>query len=330
MAYIRTVLGDISPGDFGICDSHEHLIRSGGPELREGKDFLLDSLEAAEEEVASWIEAGGRSLVCMEAIGAGRNVPKMLQLAESFRGKAHILMTTGFLKGGIYDPRVDFLATVTADQLADMMALEITQGMDLHSYNGPVVVRTGAKAGLVKAGTSYGVITAMDAKTLEVAALTQQRTGCPISVHTQMGTMGLEVCQLLREYGADLSRTILCHLQKDPDPYYHRRVLEQGVYLCYDGPDRAKYFPDSVHARNLKWLVEQGYEDRLLLSMDAGRASYQRGYMMREQAQAEGIRYLLTRFVPLLLEMGIPRRAVEKMLTANPAKAFSFDGPEPR
>ena len=33
MKVIRTILGDISPEEMGITDSHDHLIRSGGSEL---------------------------------------------------------------------------------------------------------------------------------------------------------------------------------------------------------------------------------------------------------------------------------------------------------
>ena len=45
--------------------------------------------------------------------------------------------------------------------------------------------------------------------------------------------------------------------------------METGVNICYDGPDRAKYFPDALYAENLKWLVDQGFQKQILLSMDA-------------------------------------------------------------
>lgn len=44
--FIRTVLGDIAPEQLGFTNSHEHLIRSGGIEVREHKDFLMDSVPA--------------------------------------------------------------------------------------------------------------------------------------------------------------------------------------------------------------------------------------------------------------------------------------------
>ena len=29
MAFIRTIMGDITPEEFGVCDAHEHLFRAG-------------------------------------------------------------------------------------------------------------------------------------------------------------------------------------------------------------------------------------------------------------------------------------------------------------
>ena len=71
MAFIRTVLGDITPSEFGVCDAHDHMIRSGGPEVLEDKDFLLDDVEASKKELKRWAAAGGRSMVCMDPIGCG-------------------------------------------------------------------------------------------------------------------------------------------------------------------------------------------------------------------------------------------------------------------
>lgn len=47
MAFIRTIMGDITPEEFGVCDAHEHLFRAGGPEVDHDKDFKLDDYEAS-------------------------------------------------------------------------------------------------------------------------------------------------------------------------------------------------------------------------------------------------------------------------------------------
>ncbi len=324
MAFIRTVLGDIDPSEFGVCDSHEHMFRSGGPEVDHDKDFRLDDLDASIAETEDWLGAGGKSMVLMDPIGCGRNVEKTVALAEAFRGRAHFVTTTGFQKGDFYDHKVSFAATNSVEDLVEQMALEVNEGLDLHSYNGPIVKRVPYKAGVIKAGTGYSFISAFEQKTLTVAAKTQLRTGVPISIHTQQGTMGLEAAKFLIDQGAVPGHTVVCHSQKNPDRFYHKQILETGVYVCYDGPDRAKYFPDSVHADNLKWLIEQGFQKQLLLSMDAGRASYQKAHMAKVGKMANGISYLLERFVPTLLEAGISQEAVDDMLIYNPAKAFSF------
>lgn len=86
-------------------------------------------------------------------------------------------------------PNTSFLATVDTNIVAKYMIAEVAEGMDLNSYNGPYVERTIAKAGVIKAGTSYRIITKLEQKALAVAAITQKETGCPISMHTDFGTM---------------------------------------------------------------------------------------------------------------------------------------------
>lgn len=324
MAFIRTVLGDIKPEEFGVCDAHEHLFRAGGPEVSHDKDFLIDNYEATVKEVQDWIDHGGKSMVLMDPMGCGRNVPATVRLAQEFAGKAHFVATTGFQKGDFYDHKVSFAATNTVEDIVEMMCLEITEGMDQNSYNGPVVKRTKHKAGVIKAGTGYANISQFELKTMKVAALTQKETGVPISIHTQLGTMGYEDACYLKGQGADPEHVIICHVQKEPDRFYHKKILDTGVYICYDGPDRAKYFPDSVHVDNLKWLIDRGYQKKILLSMDAGRASYQKYHMERVGKTANGISYLITRFVEEMREAGISEEAIQDMLVHNAARAFSF------
>ena len=56
--------------------------------------------------------------------------------------------------------------------------------------------------------------------------------------HTQGGTMAMEQVQKSREYGADMERLVLSHVQKNPDPWYHPWLLETGITLCYEGSVR--------------------------------------------------------------------------------------------
>lgn len=324
---IRTVLGDIEPSQLGVTDCHDHLIRTGGYEIRLHKDFLMDSVEAAAAEFKDFLDAGGNSMVCCDPLGSGRNVPKMLEVAKQFgeNAKGNIIMVTGFHKEHFYDKRNSFLAVTPIEDVIKMTVAEIEEGMDEYSYAGPVVKRVAARAGVIKAGTGYDGITPFENKSLEVAAKTSKQTGCPIIIHTQLGTYAYEVAIKLQKFGAHPDRIMLSHLNKNPDKYYYKKVLDTGVSIAFDGPDRVKYYPDITLAENIKWLVEKGYQKQLTLAMDAGRTYYQHHYsILRGGHESEGIKYLLTRFVPLLREIGVPGDAIEDMLVNNPREWLTF------
>jgi len=320
---IRTVLGDIPASEIGVTDAHDHLIRSGGPEVMRDPGFLMDDLDAAKAELDAFVRAGGHTMVCMDPIGCGRNVPKMLELAEAFRGSANLVMTTGFHKSLNYCTRTSFLAELGISAITKLMIDEITLGMDLHSYNGPVVERGTAKAGVIKAGTSYRLITTLEEKALTVAALTQKETGCPLSVHTDNGTMGPEILQIIKQVGGDPEHTVLCHLQRNPDRYYYEMIADAGAFLCFDEPNKAAYRPDTEIAENILWLIRRGFGKQILVGMDGGRAEALAAYM-QPKGKANGLDYLLTRFIPILKKMGASEDEVHSILIDNAAHAFSI------
>ena len=321
---IRTVLGDIEPEALGRCDFHDHLIRSSGPEVMAADYYLQDSIPAACIEVESFMQAGGSAMVCMDPIGCGRDVPKMLELAKRYEGTFHIIMCTGFHKGSNYDNRGHWSVLYPADRSAKLIAKEVTEGMDLYSYAGPIVERCQAKAGIIKAGTSSQQITSFELGTLSIAANAQKLCGAPISIHTDMGTMGMEAIGVLKQSGANLEKTVLCHTNKLPDLRYYRSMLDTGVSLCFEGPDRPMWGTDSQLALNIFKLIELGYGRQLLLAMDAGRNTWQKGHMLQQGKIAKGIAYLLTDFVPLMQEIGIGEREINDMLIHNPAKMLSI------
>lgn len=323
MKIIRTILGDIKNSDIGITNSHDHIIRSGGPEVQKNPDFLLDDVEAASKEFGRWIDAGGKTMVCMDPLGCGRNVGKMLSVAQKFSGIGNIIMVTGFHKAENYCPNTSFLATAPTEEIAELTIKEITEGMDLYSYNGPIVKRVAARAGAIKAGTSYRIITKLEMKELEIAAITQKETGCAIIMHTDYGTMGPEILDILSHNNTNLEKVVLCHMQRNPDVYYYKTLLDRGATICFDEPNKAAYRPDIEIAENIKWLLENGYENQIVLGMDGGQKPALASYM-KPKGLANGCEYLLTRFIPLLKKIGISRCQIDKMLIHNAAEVFSI------
>ena len=323
MAFIRTILGDIEPAELGVCNSHEHLIRSGGPEVQD-PDYYLDDVDLSTAEMERWVAAGGKSIVSLDVLGCGRNVKKMIEVANRLVGKAHIVAATGVQKSEFYDANTSFFATNSVGDIVELLALEITEGMDFHSYNGPIVKRSSAKAGVIKAGTGYCSINQFERKFLRIAAETQTKTGVPVCIHTERGTMGYEATCILEEYGARLDHVALSHLNKNPDKNYYKKILKKGVYSCFDGPNRPKYYPDSLLIENIKWLIEEGFQSQIMLGMDAGRSSYFSTYTEARGIEHPGIPYLLTIFIPSMLEAGISQQAIDDIMIHNPARFFSF------
>ena len=66
---VRTVLGDIDPGDLGRTDYHEHLFQVSP--LLVGDE--LDDEERSGAEAKSLYEAGMQSMVDATPMGLGRN-----------------------------------------------------------------------------------------------------------------------------------------------------------------------------------------------------------------------------------------------------------------
>lgn len=113
-------------------------------------------------------------------------------------------------------------------------------------------------------------------------------------------------------------------MQRNPDRYYYAGILDRGATICFDEPNKAAYRPDTEIAGNIKWLLDRGYGKQIVLGMDAGRVEGLASY--REQAGlANGLEYLLTRFVPLLRNMDVTEEQIQDMLVHNPARVFSIE-----
>lgn len=321
MSFVRTVRGDIDPLDLGRTSAHDHLIRVGGGEvLADGPDMDLSSVERAIEEAGYFVAAGGRTIIDMCPIDMGRSVDRLLAVNEALP-RMHVVVATGFHMGSLYaETTAHWLSRYTVRQVADLVIADIEEGVDVHDYSGPIVQRSSARAGVIKVATGYGAISAIERTCLEAAAIASIETGCPINTHTQHGTVAMEQAQMLIRFGVPAARITLGHVQRNPDPWYHRKLCELGCNLMYDGGNRVKYQPDSARADLIRELVRAGYADRITLGTDSGRRSYQRAY-----GATTGIDYDLAVFAPRLIEEGMDPETVEGFFVANPARAFAFD-----
>ena len=320
MGKVRTILGDVDSKELGIVDAHEHLICTGGLEiLKNGEDWRLNDINKAINEAKLFAKAGGKTIVDMNPISNGRDVEKMLQIAKAVP-EVHFVMCTGFLEGRIYDDVIHWTATYPIQTIADLLVADIEEGIDIYDYNGPVVKRSTSKAGCLKVGTAYGLITPVEERMIEAVAIAQKETGVCINTHTASGTMALEQAERFIHYGVKPDRIIIGHVQRNPDVWYHKKILALGVNFMYDGPYRIKYLPDSSRVMLIKEMIKAGFQKQICLGTDAGRRTYHKSW-----GSGTGVDYDETIFIHRLRDDGVTEEAIQDIYVNNPARMFSID-----
>jgi phosphotriesterase-related protein len=298
---VRTVLGDLPPGELGVCDAHDHLFfaspRLPGRELRD--------VSAARAELAAFRAQGGASVVQWTPYGLGRRAADLPELSRTTG--VHVVAATGLHQRAHYDDAT--LAALRGPRLAEVFVAELTGGIGT----------SGVRAGLIKVAGGFHALDAHARWTMRAAAEAHRATGAPVAVHLELGTGALDVLDLLcGEWGTPPHRVILGHLNRFPDPVVQREAAQSGCWLAFDGPSRANHatdwrMPDAVRA-----LAEAGFGDRLLLGGDTTTAA------ARSVDGGPGMPYLLRRLRPRL-EAALGAEQVARILTENPARAFAAD-----
>lgn len=299
MSKIRTVLGDIGTEGLGLIYSHEHLVTSP-PAVQKDRDLELSSHECSLRELTLFKQCGGTLLVEATTLDYGRNPSAMARL--SAEAGVPVVAVSGFNKAAYFPLWVE---TTPLDAIADKLVRDVAEGMD----GGP------HKAGHLKSGGSYNFLHPLEEKTTRAVARAHRKTGAPIWLHTEAGTMGLEMLDILEAEGVGLECVVVGHCDRNPDPFYHAAIAGRGATVQFDGVSKVKYHPDSTRMACIKALLAGGHATRLMISGDMGRASYLTGY-----GGGPGFGFIATRFIPRMRAEGIEEAAIETIFKSNPAR----------
>jgi predicted metal-dependent phosphotriesterase family hydrolase len=316
MPFIRTLTGDIPPADAGICYSHEHIIIDPSFTTFCNPEFLLDSVELACREIAEFREAGGKTLVDSMPCGGGRNAAKLAEISR--QTGVNIVCPTGLHLQKYYPPG-HWGERLPVEAMAALFIADIEEGIDSHDYNGPFISRTPHKAGVIKVATSGEKPTDHEHKIIEAAVIAHKKTGSPILTHTEQGTGALGQVRLFEELGASLAHVIISHTDRKPDVTYHKEILSTGVMLEYDSAFRWAEGEGNPTLALVLTMVAEGFDNQILLGMDAARRKYWRAY-----GGKPGLCFLLSDFVPRLRNGGLSQHNVEKIFIQNPQRCYSF------
>ncbi|MFC2076894.1 phosphotriesterase [candidate division KSB1 bacterium] len=301
---IQTVTGAISPDDMGLTLPHEHVMVDFV-----GADKVNRFRYDADEVVATMLpylkeikRLGVRTFVDCTPDYLGRD-PEILARLSRATG-LNIITNTGWYKEP-YLPKEAW--TISVNKLAAGWIAEIEEGIG----------NTGIKAGFVKIAVNPGPLIPVQRKIVTAAARTSVVTGAVIASHTVSGVAALEQLDIIEREGVDPGSFIYVHADGEPDWKYHLETAKRGAWVEFDsiGPGSA-----TKRLEMIMQMLDQGYEDNLLLSQDAG------WYNVGEPGggNIRGFAYMVEEFIPALRAAGVNQKLIDKLTVVNPARAFTI------
>lgn len=300
--HIMTLLGPIVPEELGICLPHVHLL-CDPPGADE--DHRLTDADSAESEIEAYVTMNGRSLVECSTRDAGRITSPLLDIAGWV--PAHLISVTGRQNHRYASEMPNAL---NRESLAEEFISELTVGIE----------GTDARAGAIKVGTSLNQITDVERMSLLAAADAHKGTGAPITTHTENGTMALELLEILGLNGVSAQRVVIGHVDRSQMTLnQHIGIAKTGAYLQFDQIGKSEEYTDQMRAERVVELIQAGYGDQILLSLDYARRS-----MLVSYDGKPGLPYLSEWFMVLLLEAGLEAMDVRKLVIDNPARALAI------
>ena len=337
---VRTVRGDVPADGIGRIAFHEHVLFD--LVLPQGRDNVDDAPitlsnrwqidyrsnenrnnarqrdpRVAAEELAAFRADGGSLLVDQSTYGLERD-PRGLRTASDM-ADVHVVAAAGTYVAAYLEPELLELDTAA---LTERFVREVEAGLD----------GTDIRAGLIgEIGTSWP-IEAVEQRALVAAAAASRRTGAAISVHPgRHADAPFTIVDILRDAGADLSRTVICHMDRTyPQGQRVRDLLATGVCVEWDffGVESSHYWfgdvelpTDLERLHLIAALFDEGWGERLLVSHDictCTRMTHWGGH---------GYGHLLRNGPELMRRAGLTPDRIDQLLRRNPLRLLTLAAP---
>ncbi len=343
----QTVLGVIDVESLGVTLPHEHLLtdlrayfveptEAGERKLahepvslenlcwiRNHHQSNLDDLDLTDEhlitkEVMLYKLAGGNTIVEMSSIGLARDPLGLARIARATG--LNVVMGSGYYVGLSHPPD---LATMTDEEIAEGIVRDIMVG----------VGDTGVRAGMIgEIGCSIP-LEEKERKVLRAGAIAQQRTGAPLNIHPS-GTddLVLEIVKILDDAGADLSRTVIshvdffgfsratlhkladagCYIEYDTFGHYHAGFMQIYFGRVIDLGSGVRRIDDIMQ------LIADGYLNQLLVSSDVCLKHVLVSY------GGCGYANILQNVVPFMRYRGMSDEQIHTLMVENPKRLLAF------
>jgi len=341
---VQTVLGPIEPAQLGVTLTHEHLlidlsVAYDPPESASAKGFYhkpvsqemlgriryygaqnadnarLFDVSTAIEEVMLYKQHAGDSLVDATSIGIARDPMGLFRISNATG--VNIIMGSSYYVAAAHPSDMDHRSE---DDIVEQIVRDVMEGADGTSIRSGVIGEIGCSWPL----------TDNERKVLRASAQAQRITGAPLLIHPGRDeTSPLQIIEVLTQAGADLSRTIMGHLDRT---VFLRgtltQIAEAGCYMEWDlfGTE-SSYYPlnpkidmpsDAKRMDDIAWISSEGYGRKVLVAHDIC-AKHR-----LDKYGGHGYYYILAHIVPRMRARGFSSEDIDNILVNNPRDALTF------
>lgn len=308
MTPIVSVTGPVEAAKLGIVDCHDHLlIRPGVGPASDPQLHLTDYAEAT-AEAAAFRDAGGGAIVDAMPTSCGRDAQGLAHIAQATG--VTVIATAGFHTSDYYHPQ-HWAHQYSAEQQAELLHAEITQGIDRYDYAGPIIERLDIRPGVLKVATPYNSIDDFAIRAIEIVGAVHDLCGLPLLTHAAHGTIPDRQISAIIRAGVPPDRVAISHVDRNPDGPLLAEVASTGAYLLFDGLGRESYRPMSMVIAAIIELIDRGYKSKVLLGADVAKRS------LRRASGGPGISGLVDVTIAALRRERIPESDIELMTTTN-------------
>jgi len=301
LSTLQSVGGSVAVDQLGVVLPHEHTFIDLLREYR--SSGLVNDPELVTLELRAYREAGGTTLVDVTSRGLDPQPALVRQVAAD--SGVTVIVGTGFYRRPYLDE--EWFERTSIDEIADVLVTDIRSGID----------DSGVRAGIIGEIGCDRHIAPPEEKSFRAAARAHLATDLTITTHAARWPIGLAQLEVLESEGVPSGRVIIGHCDMVPDRDYHRALAERGAWVQFDTIGTASEYHLGRAIRAIHALVDAGFAERILLSHDVCLESH------FAATGGNGYGYILRTFVDRLEASGLPRATVERLITANPARALS-------
>ncbi|MBM3546860.1 MAG: aryldialkylphosphatase [Alphaproteobacteria bacterium] len=336
---VQTVTGLLDPAKLGKTLMHEHLLcdlrtptmmQSNEPDpeitlanrfaidygrIPHKMQYVMDMKDIAIVEMGNMKEVGGTSLVELTC-GGFKPDPKGLQDISLATG-VNVVMGCGYY---VDEYQTDELRRRRPEDFAR----EITQQVFEGAWG------TDVRAGIIgEIGCQYPW-TDHEKRVMQGAVMAQKETGATLNIHPGRNEdLPLEIAQTVEKWGADMSRTIISHLDRTVlDEERLLKLAATGVGMEFDlfGTEQTFYSlnkkidrpNDGRRLQLIRALIDAGYLKQVLISHDICSRTRLTAF------GGHGYGHIFVNVLPLMKDRGYSDEEIEVILVDNPARYLTF------